>query len=68
MKKRDKEYRKQQEQKKSYKAFRQEVNRNKIRNEKSKGGKKRINLEQIDYNNLTEEEIEEIEEQFYDEE
>ena len=67
MKKRDKEYRKQQEQKKSYKAFRQEVNRGRIRDEKSKGGKKKIKLEQIDYNNLTEEEIEELEEQFLDE-
>ena len=66
MKKRDKEYRKQQEQKKSYKAFRQEVNRNKIRDDKSKSGKKKIKLEQIDYNNLTEEEIEELEDQFYD--
>ena len=66
MKKRDKEYRKQQEQKKSYKAFRQEVNRNKIRDDRSKGGKKKIKLEQIDYNNLTEEEIEELEDQFYD--
>ena len=68
MKKRDKEYRKQQEQKKSYKAFRQEVNRNKIRDDRSKGGKKKLKLEQIDYNNLTEEEIEELEEQFYNEE
>ena len=68
MKKRDKEYRKQQEQKKSYKAFRQEVNRNKIRDDRSKGGKKKLKLEQIDYNSLTEEEIEELEEQFYSEE
>lgn len=68
MKKRDKEYRKQQEQKKSYKAFRQEVNRNKIRDDRSKGGKKKLKLEQIDYNSLTEEEIEELEEQFYNEE
>ena len=68
MKKRDKEYRKQQEQKKSYKAFRQEVNRNKIRDDRTKASKKKIKLEQIDYNNLTEEEIEELEDQFYDEE
>ena len=68
MKKRDKEYRQQQAQKKSYKAFRQEVNRNKIRDDRSKGGKKKLKLEQIDYNSLTEEEIEELEEQFYNEE
>ncbi len=67
MKKRDKEYRKQQEQKKSYKAFRQEVNRGRIRDDKSKGGKKKLKLEQIDYSNLTEEEIEELEDQFLDE-
>ena len=67
MKKRDKEYRKQQEQKKSYKAFRQEVNRGRIRDEKSKGAKKKIKLEQIDYSNLTEEEIEELEDLYNEE-
>ena len=58
---RDKQYRKQQEQKKSYKKFMSEMKRDKFKDPlKGKSSKKTLN--QIDFNNLTEEELEELEE------
>ena len=44
--------------KKSYKAFRQEVNRNKIREDRAQKAERKRCFEQISYNNL--EEIEEL--------
>ena len=63
---RDKQYRKQQEQKKSYKKFMSEMKRDKFKDPlKGKSSKKTLN--QIDFNNLTEEELEELEEDLDDE-
>ena len=57
---RDKQYRKQQEQKKSYKKFVSEMKRDKFKNPQ-KGSKHSNKLNQIDFNNLTEEELEDLE-------
>ena len=63
---RDKQYRKQQEQKKSYKKFMSEMKRDKFK-DPSKGKSSKKSLNQIDFNNLTEEELEELEEGLDDE-
>lgn len=58
---RDGEYRRKQEKKKSYKKFVGEMKHDKFKNP-VKGGKSRnINLNKIDYENLSEEEIRELE-------
>tara|TARA_B100001093_G_scaffold117544_1_gene109865 strand:+ start:25941 stop:26141 length:201 start_codon:yes stop_codon:yes gene_type:complete len=58
---RDKAYRKQQEVKKSYKKFVTEMKQEKFK-EPSKKRNNKINLDKIDYNNLSEEDISELEE------
>lgn len=56
---RDKQYRKKQEQKKSYKKFITEMKRDKFK-DPQKSSKNSRKLNQIDFNNLTEEELEEL--------
>lgn len=56
---RDKQYRKKQEQKKSYKKFITEMKRDKFK-DPQKGSKNSKKLNQIDFNNLTVEELEEL--------
>jgi len=62
---RDREYRRKQDQKKSYKKFVAEMNRGKIKGNRKKGSK---NLNNIDFENLTEEELDDLYDDMIDEE
>ena len=58
---RDKAYRKKQEAKKSYKKFVSEMKHEKFKNPVKTGKNKKMNLNKIDYDNLSEEEISDLE-------
>lgn len=58
---RDKAYRKKQEAKKSYKKFVSEMKHEKFKNPVKNSKNKKMNLHKLDYQNLTEEEILDLE-------
>ena len=64
---RDKNFRKEQEKKKSYKQFQQEINKSKIRDlpKTKRSGKKQISLENVDFDNLSEDELYDLEDELY---
>jgi hypothetical protein len=65
---RDKNFRKQQEQKKSYKKFIAEINKTKVPNmPKGKKAGKTRKLENVDFENLTEDELYDLEDELYGE-